>query len=131
MAAAKGILTVGKRKTSIARVRVIPGSGAITINKRSMEDYYFRDTSRMIVMQAFELTGLVGKYDVVANVHGGGLTGQAAAIRHAISKALSVIDVGNRKILKVNGLITRDARKKERKMYGQRGARARFQFSKR
>lgn len=131
MAAAKGVLTVGKRKTSIARVRIFPGSGEITINKRSMEDYYFRDTSRMIVLQPFELTGLVGKFDVVANVHGGGLTGQAAAIRHAISKALATIDIGNRKVLKSNGLITRDSRKKERKMYGQRGARARFQFSKR
>lgn len=131
MAAAKGILTVGKRKTSVARVRIFPGTGAITINKRSMEDYYFRDTSRMIVMQPLELTGLVGKYDVVANVHGGGLTGQAAAIRHAISRALAVMDIDNRKVLKTNGLITRDARKKERKMYGQRGARARFQFSKR
>lgn len=130
-AAGKTIQTVGKRKTSIARIRLIPGTGAITINKRSFEDYYFRDTSRMIIMQPLELTGTLGKFDVIVNVLGGGLQGQAGAIRHAISRALAIVDPEHRKVLKPAGLITRDARKKERKMYGQRGARARFQFSKR
>ena len=129
--AKKGIHTVGKRKTSIARVWLTPGKGEITINRRSLDDYYLRATSKMVIMQPFELTGTTGKFDLSVNVMGGGLSGQAGAIRHAISRALSLTDPEFRKVLKSNGLITRDARKKERKLYGHRAARARFQFSKR
>jgi len=131
MAAKKAIHAVGKRKTAIARIWVRPGSGAITVNKRSIDEYFIRATSKMVVMQAFELTNNVGKFDVGINVCGGGLTGQAGAIRHAISRCLAEMDPENRKVLKAAGLITRDARKKERKMYGMRGSRRRFQFSKR
>lgn len=129
--ATKAIHSVGKRKTSIARVFLKPGKGKIEINKRTMDDYYIRATSKMIVMQPLELTNNVGKFDIVVNVCGGGLVGQAGAIRHAISGALAKMDPEYRTILKAKGLITRDARKKERKLYGQRSARARFQFSKR
>tara|TARA_B100001094_G_C18168106_1_gene793390 strand:+ start:1186 stop:1578 length:393 start_codon:yes stop_codon:yes gene_type:complete len=122
---------VGKRKTSIARIWVKNGTGEIKVNKRSLDEYYLRATSKMVVMQPLELTDSVGKFDININVVGGGLQGQAGAIRHAISKALSEMDPENRKILKSEGLITRDARKKERKLYGQKGARARYQFSKR
>jgi small subunit ribosomal protein S9 len=131
MAPSKALHTIGKRKTSIARVYLKPGKGTITINKRDIDDYYLRATSKMIVRQPFELTGNVGKWDVVVNVCGGGLNSQAGAIRHAISRALSEMDPENRKLLKAEGLITRDSRKKERKMYGLKSARARFQFSKR
>ncbi|WP_141736337.1 30S ribosomal protein S9 [Oligoflexus tunisiensis] len=129
--ATKAIHAVGKRKTSIARVYLKPGKGKITINKRDIEDYYLRATSKMVVRQPLELTGNVGKYDILVNVMGGGLSGQAGAIRHALSRALSELDPEYRKVLKAEGLITRDSRKKERKMYGQKSARARFQFSKR
>ncbi len=127
----KAIHTVGKRKTSIARAYVKPGQGKITINSRDIDDYYIRATSKMVINQPLELTDSVGKFDILVNVCGGGLSGQAGAIRHAISRALAEIDPENRKVLKSYGLITRDARKKERKLYGQKGARARFQFSKR
>ncbi len=123
--------TVGKKKTAIARVYLKPGKGKITINKRDIEDYYLRATSKMVVRQPLELTGNVGKWDILVNVMGGGLSGQAGAIRHALSKALSDMDPEYRKVLKAQGLITRDSRKKERKMYGLKSARARFQFSKR
>jgi small subunit ribosomal protein S9 len=129
--AAKQQHTVGKRKTSIARLYATPGSGKIMINKRDMDDYYKRETSKMIVRQPLELTNSVGKFDLHINVVGGGLQGQAGAIRHAISKLLAGENQEHRGILKAKGLITRDARKKERKLYGQKGARARFQFSKR
>lgn len=128
--AAKYTHTVGKRKTSIARLWMKPGKGDITINKRSLENYYLRATSRMMVMQALELTNTVGKYDLRINVVGGGLNGQAGAIRHAISRALA-LDPEMRAILKKEGLLTRDSRKKERKLPGQPGARKRFQYSKR
>jgi len=123
--------TVGKRKTSIARLYATPGKGKITINKRPIDEYYLRETSKMIVRQPLELTDTADKYDFNINVCGGGLNGQAGAIRHAISKMLSDESPEFRKVLKAKGLITRDARKKERKLYGQKGARARFQFSKR
>lgn len=129
--ASKAVHTVGKRKTSIARVYLKPGKGAIVINKRDIDDYYLRATSKMIIRQPLELTGNVGKFDILVNVVGGGLTGQAGAIRHAISRALSEMDPEYRRVLKAEGLITRDSRKKERKLYGQKSARARFQFSKR
>jgi small subunit ribosomal protein S9 len=128
--AAKYTHTVGKRKTSIARLWMKPGKGDITINKRTLENYYLRATSRMMVMQPLELTNTVGKYDLRINVLGGGLNGQAGAIRHAISRALA-LDPEMRAILKKAGLLTRDSRKKERKLPGQPGARKRFQYSKR
>jgi len=127
----KVVHTVGKRKTSIARAYVKPGQGKITINSRDIDEYYIRATSKMVINQPLELTDSLGKFDILINVRGGGLSGQAGAIRHAISRALAEIDPENRKVLKSNGLITRDARKKERKLYGQKGARARYQFSKR
>lgn len=127
----KAVHSVGKRKTSVARVWVTPGKGDIVINHRTMDDYYIRATSKMIISQPLELTDTVGKFDIKVTVCGGGLSGQAGAIRHAISRALVEINPEHRSVLKANGLMTRDARKKERKLYGQKGARARFQFSKR
>ncbi len=129
--AAKYVHTVGKRKSAIARVWMKPGKGEITINKRSLDEYYLRATSKMVIMQPLELTGSVGQFDIRVNVMGGGLSGQAGAIRHAISRALANNDIEARKILKKAGLITRDSRKKERKLPGQPGARKRFQYSKR
>lgn len=122
---------VGKRKTSVARLYLKPGSGDITINKKPMDEYYLRPTSKMLIMQPLELTNLVGKFDLNINVCGGGLQGQAGAIRHALAKALSDMEPENRAILKRAGLITRDSRIKERKLPGQPGARKKFQFSKR
>lgn len=129
--AAKQIHTVGKRKTSIARLWMKPGSGTITINKRTMDEYLIRATSKMVIMQALELTNQVGKWDIAINVAGGGLSGQAGAIRHAISRALANQEPEMRTTLKKAGLITRDPRRKERKLPGQPGARKKFQFSKR
>ena len=127
----KAIHAVGKRKSSIARIWMKPGKGGITVNKRSMEDYFLRPTSRMIVTQPLEITGQTEGFDITINVIGGGLVGQAGAIRHAISRALASMDPDRRKVLKDAGLITRDARVKERKKYGLRSARRRYQFSKR
>jgi small subunit ribosomal protein S9 len=121
----------GKRKSAIARVWMWPGDGQITINKRPLDDYVKRETAKMVVRQPLELTETSGKYDVYVNVRGGGLSGQAGAIKHGIAKALIEINPEFRSVLKKAGLITRDSRIKERKKYGQRGARARFQFSKR
>jgi small subunit ribosomal protein S9 len=121
----------GKRKTSIARVRLAAGTGTITVNGRRFDDYFPREASRMAIGVPFETINGVGRYDVVAKVHGGGLSGQADALRHGISRALEKLDENNRGALKKRGLLTRDARKKERKKYGQKGARAHFQFSKR
>lgn len=122
---------VGKRKTAIARIWMKPGSGKITINKRDAAAYLARATSMMMILQPLELTGNTDKFDIAVNVIGGGLNGQAGAIRHAISRCLSATDPSARKTLKAAGLITRDARKKERKMYGLAGARRRYQYSKR
>lgn len=129
--AQKAVHTVGKRKTAIARVWMKPGTGKITINKRTLDDYYYRDTSKMVIMQPLELTDSKGKFDILINVCGGGLSGQAGAIRHGISRALTLEDPDNRPVLKKAGLLTRDSRKKERKLPGQPGARKKFQFSKR
>lgn len=129
--AAKYTHAIGKRKTSIARIWMKPGKGDITINRRTLEEYLIRDTSRMVVMQPLELTNNVGKFDIRINVMGGGLSGQAGAIRHAISRALADQDSEVRSTLKGAGLLTRDSRKKERKLPGQPGARKRFQYSKR
>jgi len=125
-------LKTGKRKTSIARVNLIPGGkGVITVNGKSLVDYFNRPTSRMIVQHPLNLTKTIGTLDIKVNVIGGGLTGQAGAIRHGISKALIVLNTEYRAVLKAAGLITRDARIKERKKYGLKSARARYQFSKR
>lgn len=121
----------GKRKNSIARVWMMPGSGKITINDRAMDQYFGRDVLKMIIRQPFEVTGTVDKFDVLVSVLGGGTSGQAGAIRHGISKALLAVDAETRSKLRKEGLLTRDPRAKERKKYGQKGARARFQFSKR
>ncbi|HEY3357883.1 MAG TPA: 30S ribosomal protein S9 [Polyangia bacterium] len=121
----------GRRKCAIARVRMTSGSGQILINKRGYEDYFGRATSRMVVRQPLELTETLGRYDVIATVCGGGLAGQADAIKHGISRALCRINETFRPPLKKAGYLTRDPRCKERKKYGQPGARKRFQYSKR
>jgi small subunit ribosomal protein S9 len=122
----------GKRKTTIARVWLRPGGeGKIEVNKRTFDDYFPRETLRMIIMQPLELTNTVGQFDVHVNVKGGGMSGQAGAVRHGISKALLLYNEKYRDVLKKAGFITRDPRVKERKKYGRRGARARFQYSKR
>ena len=121
----------GKRKTSIARVWLKQGEGKITINKRPMDDYLKRETAKMIIRQPLELTETLGKFDVYVNVRGGGMSGQAGAIKHGISKALLEVNPDFRSLLKKNGFLTRDSRAKERKKYGQPGARKRFQYSKR
>ncbi len=121
----------GKRKSSIARVFLTPGAGKIIVNEKPVEEYFGRETLRMILRQPLELTGTIGKYDISVNVTGGGGSGQAGAIRHGISKALLDINPEFRTKLKKEGFLTRDSREKERKKYGQKGARKRFQFSKR
>jgi small subunit ribosomal protein S9 len=121
----------GKRKTSIARVWLKKGEGNILVNKKTLDEYFKRETSKMLIKQPFEFTDSLGHFDAFITVKGGGLSGQADAIRHGITKALLEFNPELRKRLKKNGLITRDSRIKERKKYGQRGARARFQFSKR
>ena len=121
----------GKRKTSIARVWMKPGSGEITINKRTMEEFFGRETSKMVVRQPLELTENEGKFDISVNVCGGGASGQAGAIKHGITRALLEMNPELRDVLKRAGFITRDSRIKERKKYGKRGARRSFQFSKR
>ncbi|MBF0464787.1 MAG: 30S ribosomal protein S9 [Nitrospirae bacterium] len=121
----------GKRKTSVARVVLKKGSGDITVNSRTFENYFTRETLRMIIKQPLEISGMIGKYDVMAKVTGGGPAGQAGAVRHGITIALIKSDSDLRPKLKKEGLVTRDPREKERKKYGQKGARKRFQFSKR
>jgi small subunit ribosomal protein S9 len=121
----------GKRKTAVARVWMRPGSGEIVINKRSFEEYLPREADRTTVLQPLKLTGTADKYDLLVNVRGGGTSGQAGAIRHGISRVLLAVDPDLREDLKKEGFLTRDSRMKERKKYGQRGARARYQYSKR
>lgn len=121
----------GRRKTSIARVYLRPGQGQITVNKRPFVDYFPRESLRLLIAQPLELTGTVAQVDVHANVAGGGLSGQAGAVRHGIARALLQLDDKLRPQLKRAGFLTRDPRMKERKKYGQPGARKRFQFSKR
>ena len=121
----------GKRKSSIARVWLKPGSGKITVNNKSLDDYFGRETSKMIVKQPLELTENVDKFDIYVTVSGGGDSGQAGAIKHGITKALLGVDAELRPSLKKAGFITRDSRIKERKKYGKKAARASFQFSKR
>ena len=121
----------GRRKTSTARVHLRQGTGQITVNNRPIDEYFGNDVLKMIIKQPLSLTETVDKFDIVVVVDGGGPSGQAGAIRHGISRALQVYNTELRKRLKKAGLLTRDPRMKERKKYGQKGARARFQFSKR
>ncbi len=121
----------GRRKKSIARVYVAPGTGKITINKRDIDDYFGLETLKVIVRQPLVATETADKYDIMVNVHGGGYTGQAGAIRHGISRALLQVDSEFRPILKKAGFLTRDPRMKERKKYGLKAARRAPQFSKR
>jgi small subunit ribosomal protein S9 len=121
----------GKRKNAVARVWLKPGSGNFVVNERGLDEYFGRQTSRMVIMQPFELTQTVGRFDVMVVVHGGGLSGQAGAVKHGISRALLEASASHRPVLKSAGFLTRDSRVKERKKYGKRGARASFQFSKR
>ena len=121
----------GKRKTSIARTWLMPGTGKITVNDRPLDDYFKVGTAKIIMLQPLSLTNTQEAYDIQVRVLGGGITGQAGAIRHGITKALLQVDPDLRQVLKKAGFIRRDARVKERKKYGQKGARARYQFSKR
>ncbi len=121
----------GKRKTSIARVRMIPGNGLIVVNKKAYETYFGRQALQMVVQQPFKVTGTVGRFDITANILGGGLSGQADALKHGIARALLSMNPDYRKPLKKAGFLTRDARIKERKKYGRKKARKRFQYSKR
>ena len=122
---------IGRRKTAVARIYLKEGSGVITVNKRNLTDYFNTPTLQYKVKQPFALLGIEDTYDVKVNVYGGGITGQAEAIRLAISRALCALDVENRAVLKPEGLLTRDPRMVERKKFGQKKARKRFQFSKR
>ena len=121
----------GRRKSSVARVRLYPGSGKITINNRDVDDYFGLETLKLIINQPFGVTNTAGKYDIVANVNGGGISGQAGAIRHGIARALVLADETYRPLLKKAGFLTRDPRMKERKKYGLKAARRASQFSKR
>ena len=121
----------GRRKKSVARVRIYPGSGSITINNRDIDDYFGLDTLKLIINQPFGVTETEGKFDIVANVKGGGMSGQAGAIRHGVARALLTVDENYRFALKKAGFLTRDPRMKERKKYGLKAARRAPQFSKR
>lgn len=121
----------GKRKTSIARVWMKPGDGKVTVNDQDLNQYFKLETAKMIIFQPLELTGTLGQFDIAITVLGGGMKGQAGAIRHGITRGLLAVKDEFRESLKKAGLITRDPRKKERKKYGQKGARKRFQYSKR
>ena len=121
----------GRRKTSVARVWIKPGSGRVTVNRRTFEDYFPRETLRMIIAQPFQVTATEGQFDAAVTVGGGGPTGQAGAVRHGIARALVRYDDKLRSALKKAGLLTRDPRMRERKKYGQPGARQKFQYSKR
>ena len=125
------ILTVGRRKSASARVRMTPGSGVITVNKRAYNDYFTTEAIRGYIEQPLVLTGKTAEFDIFARINGGGEMGQAGALRHGIARALEKYDETLRPVLKKAGMLTRDAREKERKKPGQPGARKRFQFSKR
>lgn len=131
MVAAKRFFGVGKRKSSVARLFLMPGDGQITINTRTFDDYFGRATLRMIILTPMEVTGNLGKFDITVNVFGGGPSSQAQAVRHALSRALLSLNPDYRKPLNRSGFLTRDARKVERKKYGHRKARKRSQYSKR
>ena len=125
------IYATGKRKTSIARVWLMPGEGKFSVNERGLREYFTTETGEMIILQPFEITGTQNKFDVKVNVQGGGASGQSIAIRHGISKALLPYNTEFKEALKKAGFLTRDSRVKERKKYGRRGARRRPQYSKR
>ncbi|MDR0882540.1 MAG: 30S ribosomal protein S9 [Candidatus Adiutrix sp.] len=129
--AASRFYATGKRKTSIARVWMSPGAGQININQRPIDEYFGRETLKMVAEQPLDLTSTRGQFNFYILASGGGIAGQAGAVRHGIAKALQEYDPAMRAALKKAGFLTRDARKKERKKYGQKGARARFQYSKR
>jgi small subunit ribosomal protein S9 len=131
MAEKEVICAVGRRKSASARVRLLPGNGKITCNKRGFEEYFTTDAVRGYVKQPLELTGKTADFDIVALLDGGGVMGQAGALRHGIARALEKFDGNLRAVLKSAGMLTRDSREKERKKPGQPGARKRFQFSKR
>ena len=131
MAKAARFYGTGRRKSSVARVYLVPGSGNITVNKKSLDEYFGLETLKVIVKQPLVATGAEGKYDVLVNVYGGGFTGQAGAIRHGISRALLTVSADYRPVLKSAGYLTRDPRMKERKKYGLKAARRAHQFSKR
>jgi small subunit ribosomal protein S9 len=122
---------VGRRKEAVARVQLMSGKGDIAVNKRPIEKYFLRETDRIIIQQPLIVTNNVAKYNVIANIRGGGLTGQAGALRHGISRALLLAEPGLKDLLRKNTFLTRDPRTKERKKYGQKGARKRFQWTKR
>ena len=131
MAQSTEFLGTGRRKTAVARVRLANGTGKFTVNGRPLENYFLVDSQRMLVMQPLQVTETAAKFDVRVNVSGGGPNGQAGAVRHGIARALLEADISFRPTLKSEGLLTRDPRMRERKKYGQPGARKRFQFSKR
>jgi small subunit ribosomal protein S9 len=124
-------LGTGRRKTAVARVRLAPGTGKIVVNGRALEAYFPVESMRVAVTQPFTVTGTTDKFDAAVTVDGGGLTGQSVAVRHGISRALLTVDANLRPLLKSEGFLTRDPRMRERKKYGQPGARKRFQYSKR
>jgi len=127
----KRFYATGKRKSAIARIYMKEGTGVLQVNKRNFDDYFTRDSLKMLIQQPLEMTGKKGQFDFYINVEGGGVAGQAGAIKHGISKVLVEYDMELRPALKKAGFLTRDSRCKERKKYGQPGARKRFQFSKR
>lgn len=131
MDAVEKIRATGRRKNAIAVVELIPGKGEFTVNDRQRDAYFLRETERLIVLQPFKITNTLDKFDVRAKVTGGGVTGQAGAVKHGISRALASIDTAFKTTLRRNGFLTRDPRAKERKKYGQKGARKRFQWTKR
>lgn len=124
-------MTVGRRKNAVARVQLLPGKGDIVVNRRPYEKYFIRETDRIMIKQPLHLTDTLAKYDIIANIRGGGLTGQAGALRLGISRALILATPDYKEVLRKNGFLTRDPRAKERKKYGQKGARKRFQWTKR
>jgi small subunit ribosomal protein S9 len=123
--------TTGRRKESVARVQLIQGKGDIVVNNKPCEKYFIRETDRIIIKQPLQITDNLNKYDIIANIRGGGLSGQAGALQLGISRALSLAEPGHRDLLRKQGFLTRDPRMKERKKYGQKGARKRFQWTKR
>jgi small subunit ribosomal protein S9 len=129
--AEKRFYATGRRKSAVARVYMKEGNGTMVVNKRNFDDYFTRDSLKTIIMQPIEMTGKKDRFDIFVTVSGGGASGQAGAVKHGISKALVEYDGGLRTVLKKAGFLTRDSRAKERKKYGQPGARKRFQFSKR
>ncbi len=132
MSEAKDVISaIGRRKCASARVRLMPGTGKIVVNKRAFEEYFTTDAVRGYVMQPLVLVGKVADFDIFANIDGGGVMGQAGALRHGIARALEKFDASLRAVMKPQGMLTRDSREKERKKPGQPGARKRFQFSKR